>query len=216
MANPRDRNETLRRIAKSEEEIRRLKLRGLDAAPSGGAWCLIEDNRNWVDGAAGFSAQVADMTPWDQSGGFTLVDPQTLALPDGLYTIEWTFTFEFFFVNPYASGFFGEGWALWQAAPIPITGCVTSFGGDQMLAPVRFTDYGGGDASVRPLSGAVFKWSGIVKAGGGDGSNLALGIIQFTDFFRSALDWTTAFTEVGQSATTGSGRHNIWIASIGA
>jgi hypothetical protein len=212
----------LKRYATLESRVRSLELRPVPVSTGGagapsGAWCLLSNNRDWVDGTVGFYAQMADMTPWDQSGGFSLVDPQTLALPAGLYVIEWTFTFEFFFANPYGSGFFGNGWTTWRGGAVGVPGAVASFGGDHMVAPVTFTDYGGGDASVQQLvGGSVFKWTGIVKAGGFDGSLLSLGILEFSDMFKSALDYANDFTEIGQPASTGFGRQDVWIASVGS
>jgi hypothetical protein len=118
-------------------------------------------------------------------------------------------------------GYFGDGWALWRGGPVAVTGSVRNFTSydEQMLTPVFVENDGGGDAALTNFSGkaqGLTVWRGVVQAGGGSGNLLALGIVDFYDLFPEALDLGSDFTSVGQSASNGSGHHNVWIASVGA
>jgi hypothetical protein len=208
-------------IVDLQKRVRTLELRedptGGGGGGTSGAWAQIDNNRDWEDGSgAGAYAQVADMSTLADTGGFTQIDPVTLALPVGLYVVEWSFKFWFPFVNPYSGGYTGQGWALWRGGPLAITNPVHSYTsyGERMLMPIQINDDGGGDASIQVEADKVVGWRGIVRAVGAD-VNLSLGIVDFYDFYPTALDWASDFTAVNQTADNGSGRHNIWIASIG-
>src|SRR4051812_6708887 len=104
-------------IVDLQKRVRTLELRE-DPTPTGGggsgAWMTIDHNSTWADGSSfGAYAQIGDVSISDQSGGFTLIDSQTLALPDGVYVVEWSFEFWFPFTNPYTT-YFGDGWVLWR------------------------------------------------------------------------------------------------------
>jgi hypothetical protein len=209
-------------IVDLQKRVRTLELREDPTGGGGGGgtsagWAQVDNKRDWVDGSgAGAYAQIADIDTFADSGGFTLVDPSTLALPVGLYMIEWSLKFWFPFVNPYSGGYTGTGWALWRGGPLAVTNSVRSYTSydERMLMPIEINDDGGGDASVQTEANKYVAWRGIVRASG-TSVNLSLGIVDFYDFFPTALDWASDFSATNQTADNGNGRHNVFIASIG-
>jgi hypothetical protein len=204
-----------------DRRVRTLELREDPATGGGGgsgAWCRLENN-GWANGGGiGAYARLGDSSIDEQSGGFTEVDSMTLALPEGLYVVEWSFKFIFLFTNPYTE-YVGKGWTEWAGGALDVPNSVRNFTvyDEHPIAAVQFVDFGGGDAGLQTLNGEadLIVWRGIVRASGTD-VNLALGILEFRDFFPSALDWSLDFNATLQAAENGGGHHNIWIASIGS
>lgn len=213
------RHDVLHTIARTAERQRKDDISRVSepSVPSGsGAWCVIENNSGWAAGVAGTKVVCADLTPAFQSGGFELVDPQTLTLPDGIYTVEFAFDFHFPFLVPYGE-YVGDGWMLWRAGPAAIAGSVrnyTSYNETLGPTPMQVVTFGGGGAELRPRdSGQILVWRGIVQAAGA-GNKLTLAVQDIHHLFGNSLAWTDEFTWPAHATDIGTGDYYVSIASI--